>query len=106
MLSQDNWNDTRVDDIRTRAEKKSDNLAKAERWIKKQGFEVIRIGTPKDREYFINYQIEKDCQYTFFILKGRAILQAEYIPVFGTNEMVPNFDEKYRYHVVKRKKER
>lgn len=85
---------------------------KAIKWINDKGFEVDRVGIPERGEYFVNYKIEEDCSYYWFVpdvyyvkKSERKILKAEYAQVFGTLEMIPmNFDGKYEYFVVKKTK--
>lgn len=101
-MIQDNWNCTRERDHRSMDEIREDNITKAIKWIKERDFEVIRVGTPKDREFFVNYEIKEDCWYYFFMTEDRKILQAEYTQLYGADEMVTNFDERYRYYVVKK----
>lgn len=93
---------------RSLEEQRSDRIAEARKWIKNQGFEVVKIDIPKDKEYFVNYKIDKGCSYYWFVPDGhyikegdRRILQAEYVSLYGTSKMVANFDEKYRYYIVK-----
>ncbi len=106
--------DWRDYDHRSIKEQKDDRIAEARKWIKNEGFEVKRIGVPEDGEYFVNYKITKrdigDCSFYWFVPDGhyvkkndRKILKAEYTPLYGTDEMVTNFDKKYRYYIVNKR---
>jgi len=103
-FTQDDWNYTGDYDDRTPDEIRSDNITKARKWIGKKGFEVVRVGTPQKGEYFVNYEIGEDDQFYWFVTDHRKILQAEYTPLYGMNEMVTNFDDKYRYYIVKHRR--
>ena len=100
---------------RSLSEQRDARIEKIHAWIKRRKFEIVRIGIPKNGEYFVNYEIKDrdigDCNFHWFIPDGayvkdsdRKILKAEYEQIYGFNKTVPlNFNNKYRYYVVKKK---
>lgn len=97
-------------------ELRDDNIASAMRWIEKKGFNFVRIGVPAQGKYFVNYKITErhieDCQFHWFVPDGnyitendRKILRAEYSQLYGSLKEIPiNFNGKYNYCIVERKK--
>ena len=95
--------DPRDYDHRSFEEQRADSIRKDRAWVSRNGWKFVRLGTPQDGEFFVDYRIITEGNHYYFTSEERKVLKAEYTQLYGSTEMVPlNFDGKYRYYIVEK----